>query len=263
MHDNRGAVDAFSYQLFGNYLGNAGDSFGYISEIGKSYYEEIKQILIEIQELYKDTYTHNKGIISGEEFFGQRARLFKKLNVILNKFSKTHLNLEEYNSIKKALGLSTSSIMHKWDKTGVDNIEGYATYIENSAKLVKLMKTVGFVGIGLDFAGYTSNIYDACAKGRESACKKAAITEYSKFGFKQASSMLTGLAAGRAANVVCTWVLGLSTIEAGGVGAALCFATGVGVTIASGKIAEKYGEDAGEKLGNYVGDHIIYENIFH
>ncbi|WFW59556.1 PAAR domain-containing protein [Citrobacter freundii] len=263
LHDNRGAVDAFSYQLFGNYLGNAGDSFGYISEIGKSCYEEIKQILIEIQELYKDTYTHNKGIISGEEFFGQRARLFEKLNVILNKFSKTHLNLEEYNSIKKALGLSTSSIMHKWDKTGVDNIEGYAKYIENSAKLVKLMKTVGFVGIGLDFAGYTSNIYDACAKGRESACKKAAITEYSKFGFKQASSMLTGLAAGRAANVVCTWVLGLSTIEAGGVGAALCFATGVGVTIASGKIAEKYGEDAGEKLGNYVGDHIIYENIFH
>ncbi|WP_216350681.1 hypothetical protein [Citrobacter sp. A316] len=58
-------------------------------------------------------------------------------------------------------------------------------------------------------------------------------------------------------------VLGLSTIEARGVGAALCFATGVGITIASGKIAEKYGEDVGEKLGNYVGDHIIYENIFH
>ncbi|HBL6930263.1 TPA: hypothetical protein LSH87_003256, partial [Citrobacter koseri] len=24
LHDNRGAVDAFSYQLFGEYLGNAG-----------------------------------------------------------------------------------------------------------------------------------------------------------------------------------------------------------------------------------------------
>ncbi|HCB2269640.1 TPA: PAAR domain-containing protein [Citrobacter koseri] len=258
LHDNRGAVDAFSYQLFGNYLGSAGDGFGYISEVGKSYYEEVNKILIETQELYKNTYAHNKGIISGEEFFGQRARLFKKLDAVLNKFSKTQLNLEEYNSIKKVLGLSTSSIMHKWDKTGIDNIEGYATYIENSAKLMKLMKTVGFVGIGLDFAGYTSNIYDACSKGRESACKKAAITEYSKFGFKQASSILTGLAAGRTANVVCTWVLGLSTIEAGGVGAALCFVTGVGVTIASGKLVEKYGENAGE----YVGEHIIYENIF-
>ena len=63
LHDNRGAVDAFSYQLFGNYLGNAGDGFGYISEAGKGYYEEINKILIEIQELYKNTYTHNKGII--------------------------------------------------------------------------------------------------------------------------------------------------------------------------------------------------------
>ncbi|KKC61264.1 hypothetical protein WG82_23065, partial [Citrobacter amalonaticus] len=38
LHDNRGAVDAFSYQLFGNYLGNAGDGFGYISEADKGYY---------------------------------------------------------------------------------------------------------------------------------------------------------------------------------------------------------------------------------
>ncbi|OHF46057.1 hypothetical protein A7S32_16785 [Salmonella enterica subsp. diarizonae serovar 59:[k]:z35] len=52
LHDNRGAVDAFSYQLFGNYLGKAGDGLGYISEVGKSYYEEINKILIEIQELY-------------------------------------------------------------------------------------------------------------------------------------------------------------------------------------------------------------------
>lgn len=70
--------------------------------------------------------------------------------------------------------------------------------------------------------------------------------------------MLTGLAVGRGANVVCTWILGLSTIEAGGVGAALCFATGVGVTIASSKLVEKYGENAGE----YLGGHIIYENFF-
>ncbi|MCX8990859.1 hypothetical protein NLN88_23655, partial [Citrobacter portucalensis] len=159
--------------------------------------------------------------------------------------------------------LSTSSIMYKWDKTGIDNIEGYATYIERSAKLMNLMKTVGFVGIGLDFSGYTSNVYDACSKGRESACKKAAITEYSKFGLKQGSSILAGAVAGRAATALCTWVLGISTIEAGGVGATLCFVTGVGVTITSGKIAEKYGEDAGEKLGNYVGDHIIYESFFH
>ncbi|ENY0849749.1 hypothetical protein ACLG3E_002704 [Salmonella enterica subsp. diarizonae serovar 11:k:z53] len=123
---------------------------------------------------------------------------------------------------------------------------------------MKLMKTVGFVGIGLDLAGYTSNVYDVCSKGRESACRKAAITEYSKFGFKQTGSMLAGLVSGRAANALCMWVLGFTTIEAAGVGTALCFVSGVGVSIASGKIAEKYSED----FGKIVGEHIIYEKLF-
>ncbi|MEL6029506.1 hypothetical protein RQL66_011785 [Citrobacter freundii] len=35
LHDNRAVVDTFSYQLYGDYLGKAGDGFGYISEIGK------------------------------------------------------------------------------------------------------------------------------------------------------------------------------------------------------------------------------------
>jgi hypothetical protein len=50
-------VDAFSYQLFGDNLSKAGDGLGYISEIGKSYYEEINRILKEIEDLYKNTYT--------------------------------------------------------------------------------------------------------------------------------------------------------------------------------------------------------------
>lgn len=263
LYENRTPIDMFSSNIYSDALGQSGDIFGYIKDAGVGYYEEINKILNEIQGLYKKTYNQNSGRISGEEFFGQRERLFKKLDGILNRFSKEQLNLKQYEEIKQVSGLSTKSIMHKWDQTGVKDIEGYASYIEKSAKLLKVIRTTGYVGIGLDFASYTTNVYEACAKGRESACKKAAITEYSKFSAKQLSSMLAGAAAGRAATALCSWVLGLTTIEAGGVGATLCFVTGVGVTIASGKIAEKYGEDAGDKLGNYVGDHIIYENFFH
>ncbi|EJH2658238.1 PAAR domain-containing protein [Salmonella enterica] len=260
LHDNRAVVDTFSYQLYGDYLGKAGDGFGYISEIGKGYYEEISSILKEIETLYRKTYIHNNGIISGEEFFGQRSRLFKRLDTVLNKFSKSQLNLKEYNSIKKALGLSTSSIMHKWDKAGVDNIEGYANYIENSAKLIKVMKNVGYIGVGLDFAGYSANVYDACSKGREDACKKAAIAEYTKFGFKQGASMGVGWATGLAARGACMWVLGLATAEVGGLGSGLCFVTGLGVSIGAAKFSESYGENIGNTIGTYVGEHIIYEN---
>ncbi|WP_410707415.1 hypothetical protein [Citrobacter amalonaticus] len=256
LYENRTSIDTFSSNLYSDALGQSGDILGYIKDAGGGYYEEINKILNEIQELYKKTYSQNSGRISGEEFFGQRERLFKKLDGILNKFSKEQLNLKQYEQIKQALGLSTKSIMHKWDQTGVKDIEGYASYIEKSAKLMKIMRTTGFIGIGLDFASYTTTVYDACAKGRESECRKAAITEYSKFGGKQTASVAGGAVGGIMGRAACTWVLGLITSESGGIGAGLCLVTGIGSSIAGGKIAEKWGEIYGKKIGTTMNDKI-------
>lgn len=258
LHDNRAAVDIFSSQIFNSALGVSSNTLGYASELGGAYYEEINNTLKEIQKLYQDTYSSNHGIISGQEFLGQRQRLFNKLDVILNRYTKSHLGLAQYDSIKKSLGLSTSSIMHKWDQTGIDDIEGYATYIENSAKLIKVMRNVGYVGIGLDFASYSSNVYDACSKGRKDACKKAALVEYGKFGGKQIVSYAAGGIAGWAARSVCLWALGLVTAEAGGIGAGLCLVTGIGASIAGGDFAQ----DSGENAGKFLGGEIIYEKLF-
>lgn len=256
LHENRASVDIFSSQLYSDALGQSGDILGYIKDTGGGYYEEINKTLNEIQALYKKTYSSNSGRISGEEFFGQRERLFKKLDGILNKFSKERLNLKQYEDIKQALGLSTKSIMHKWDQTGVKDIEGYASYIEKSAKLIKIMRTTGYVGVGLDFASYTTNVYEACAKGRESECRKAAITEYSKFGFKQTASFAGGAAGGIMGRAACTWVLGLITSEAGGIGASVCLVSGIASSIAGGKFLEKMGEKLGDKFGGLVNDDI-------
>lgn len=255
LYRNRMAIDIFSSQVFSEELGKAGDVLGYVSEVGNRYYEEINILLKEIQVLYQATYSNNNGMISGQEFFGQRARLFSKLDAVLNKYSKTQLNLKEYNDIKKSLGLSTRSIMHKWDQAGINNIEGYANYIEKSAKLIKIMKKVGYIGVGLDFTSYTTNVYDACAKGRENECRKAAITEYSKFGGKQLAGITAGSVAGFASRGACMWFLGLSTAEVGGIGSALCLVTGLGFSIGAAKLAE----DIGENLGGHGGD-IIYEH---
>ncbi|MDE9575360.1 hypothetical protein L2106_18395 [Citrobacter portucalensis] len=256
LYENRTSIDMFSSNIYSDALGQSGDVFGYIKDAGGGYYEEINKILNEIQELYKKTYNQNSGRISGEEFFGQRERLFKKLDGILNKFSKEQLNLKQYEQIKDALGLSTKSIMHKWDQTGVKDIEGYASYIEKSAKLLKVMRTTGYVGIGLDFASYTTNVYEACAKGRENECRKATIIEYSKFGGKQTVSAFGGTAGGVIGRSACMWAMGLLTSEVGGTGAGLCLVVGIGSGIAGGKIAEKLGENAGESLGK-----VIYNEI--
>lgn len=87
LHDHRATVDIFSSQLYSDALGTSGDVFGYIKDAGGGYYDEINKTMQEIQELYKRTYSNNSGRISGEEFFGQRKRLFKKLDSILNRFS--------------------------------------------------------------------------------------------------------------------------------------------------------------------------------
>ncbi|HAU3358158.1 TPA: hypothetical protein JDL67_000733 [Salmonella enterica subsp. salamae] len=256
LYENRQAVNIFSSQIYSDALGTSGDILGYIKDAGGGYYEEINKTLDDIQELYKKTYSSNTGRISGEEFFGQRDRLFKKLDGILNKFSKEQLNLEQYEDIKQALGLSAKSIMHKWDQAGVSDIEGYASYIEKSAKLIKIMKTTGYAGVGLDFASYTTNVYDACAKGRESECRKAAITEYSKFGGKQTASLAGGAAGGIMGRAACMWVLGLVTSEGGGIGAGLCLVTGIGSSIAGGKFMESIGEKLGEGFAGIVNNDI-------
>ncbi|EPG3035507.1 TPA: hypothetical protein ACYSGQ_001381 [Citrobacter freundii] len=252
LFENRTPVDIFASNLYSDALGTSGDILGYIKDAGGNYYEEINKKLNQIQGLYQRTYSENAGRISGEEFFGQRKRLFKELDAIMNRLSKEQLDLKQYDNIKQALGLSTKSIIHKWDQTGINDIEGYASYIEKSAKLFKIMKTVGYVGVGLDFASYTTNVYDACAKGRESECRKAAISEYSKFGGKQTASMFASGAAGTASRAVCMWAMGFASAEFAGAGAALCLAIGTGAGILAGKGAEKYGEKAGEYVGEII-----------
>ncbi|HED5898409.1 TPA: hypothetical protein R5R89_004469 [Salmonella enterica] len=261
LHDNKTAVDIFSSQLHSDALGTSGDVMGYIKDIGGEYYSEINKILKDIERLYQNTYSQNNGRISGEEFFGRRKILFNQLDAVLNRFSKSQLGLPQYETLKKTLGLSTRSITHKWDQMGVGAIEGYASYVEKSAKLMQLMKKIGYIGIGLDFAGYSENVYEACSKGREDACYKTAIVEYSKFGAKQAAGNLAGPIAGIAGRRACMWVLGMLTEEIGGIGAGLCLVTGIASGIAGSKVAEGVGEDAGEKYSKEYGD-VIYEKLF-
>ncbi|HHW4412677.1 TPA: hypothetical protein ACUWL5_001158 [Citrobacter gillenii] len=62
---------------------------------------------------------------------------------------------------------------------------------------------------------------------------------------------------GRAA---CTWVLGLITSEAGGIGAGLCLVTGIVSSIAGGKVVEKWGERYGKKVGATINDKVDSSN---
>lgn len=97
--------------------------------------------------------------------------MFKELESILKvSFLNKGMKFGEYKKIKNALSLSSSSITHKWNETGISDIKGYATHIERAAKYVKAMRYTGYVGIGFGGLHSLNEIHEACSVGREAEC---------------------------------------------------------------------------------------------
>ncbi len=248
LHKHKDTIDTFLA------IGNKG--FGTISEIGQGFFKEIEKTLIAIEKTYQNAF-RTSGALIGQQFYVERAMHFKKLNMLLTSFMKNKLGMWQYNDLRKALGLSSRSIMHQWSQTGIGAIEGYATYIDKSAKLIKAMKKLGYIGVAFDFGSTTNKVYDACTIGREADCKQTAFTEYGALsGTIAVSSMVGGTAAG-ASTYVCMLALGLVTAEVGGTGALFCAAVGVAGAVAAGEVAGSVGGELGGSLGKG-----IYEVIY-
>lgn len=241
-------------EMFAAAASTASDTYGYAgqaTEAAKGYFEQVEKILVEIEKSYKNQYI-TSGTLIGEQFFVERRRLFGQLDSVLKMFMKHRFMFNEYTDLKSALGLSSRSITHRWNETGVSDIDGYATHIEKLAKYVKLMETAGKIGLGLSALDTAAKITEACTVGRD--CAKTSFTSIGEFSGSLAGGALASrIIQGGAANTVCALVLGAATIEAGGAGALLCT---IGV---SGGIA--YGSDkALSAIGEYSGE-VIYEAI--
>ena len=244
-------------EMFAAAAANANDATGNVgraTEAAKGYFEQVEKILVEIEKTYKNQYI-TSGTLIGEQFFVERRRLFGQLDSVLKMFMKHRFMFNEYTDLKSALGLSSRSITHRWNETGVSDIEGYATHIEKLANYVKWMETAGKIGIGLSAFDTAAKITEACTVGRD--CAKTSFTSIGEFsgsliGGRVASKIL----AGSAVDTVCAVVLGAATFEAGGAGALLCtLGVAGGISYGSDKIFSStmgtIGEFSGEKLGFY------------
>lgn len=239
LHKNKDTIDLFTSR--------ASTTTGIASEAAGKYFEKIESVLVRIQQAYKNQYITSGSLIS-EQFYVQRRQLFSELDSILTDFTRHKLALQDYPDIKRALGLSTSSITHRWNQTGVADIGGYATFIEKAAKYVKMMKTAGYVGIALDGVNRLDKIYEACTVGSD--CEKTTYTEVGSFGMSIGGGVFAGsLASGGASATVCSFVLGALTIEAAGAGMLACGVIFTGAAgYAGGEIGGKLGETLGEKV---------------
>ena len=227
------------YATIANFTSYADTGIGLAADPVGKYFENIEKILKEIQDTYKNTYL-TRGALIGEQFYVRRSQLFKELEPILKvSFLNKAMKFGEYTKIKNALGLSSSSITHKWNGTGISDIEGYATHIERAAKYVKAMKYTGYVGIGFSAVHSMNKINEACSIGREAKCIRKKYTEKGSFSGRVGGGILTGSLA-----ISLCIALGIGT--AGTAGLACTLIAGGTLGFAGGTA----GNWGGEKVGN-------------
>jgi hypothetical protein len=187
-----------------------------------------------------------RGALIGEQFYMRRSQLFKELDRVLKVgFLNKAMKFGEYTKIKNALGLSSSSITHKWNETGIRDIEGYATHIERAAKYTKAMRYTGYVGIAFSAIHSINEINEACSTGREAECTKKNYTEIGSF----TGGLAGGLAGGAIGMGICSLILGTATMAAGGAGALAC---GVILGASAGYVGGELSSSGGEAVGEFI-----------
>jgi hypothetical protein len=235
------------YATIANFTSYADTGIGLAADPVGKYFESIEKTLKEIQETYKNTYI-TRGALIGEQFYVRRSQLFKELESILKvNFLNKAMKFGEYTKIKNALGLSSSSITHKWNETGIGDIEGYATHIERAAKYVKALRYTGYLGIGFSGLHSLNEIHEACSVGREAECTKKKYTEIGSFALGTGGGVL----AGGGAIPLCV-AIGVGTA---GVGGLVCTViAGVGLGYAGSTVGSAVGELSGEQLYDVFGN---------
>lgn len=240
--------------LFENYdilsqIADKGDKFiGYAAGSSEIYFDRIHKTLSKVGALYESN-LQQYGKLNQPRFFAARKEIFNELDSILKMpFTKRLSGLEPHIQLKHALGLSSQSIVHKWNKSGTFDVSGYATSFEKTAKIAKYLKYGGYVAIGFSAMNTALEINKACTIGRENECQKTKYTEIGKFIGGTMLGVLGGITGYSATGGMCI-AIGAATFGAGGV---VCAVVATG---AAGYI----GSEIGSSSGDFIGEK-IYEN---
>ncbi|MGE8156099.1 hypothetical protein, partial [Erwinia amylovora] len=134
-------------------LTSAGDKiFGTAGDVGEKYFSAIEQTLKKIEASYQNQY-RTQGTLIGQQFYAERNQLLHQLKELVNKplvksLARHSVKFRPYEDMRRALNLSSRSIVHEWSTSGVTGIPGYSTYVGNAAKAARFLKYGGYIGIG-------------------------------------------------------------------------------------------------------------------
>ncbi|MCS4282506.1 putative Zn-binding protein involved in type VI secretion [Pseudomonas sp. BIGb0278] len=224
-------------------LTGASQSMGVGKDVLEQGLRQVRATLLEVDQLHKQQFA-KFGHLYSPEFFASRQKLLRQLDRQLKAaFLNKRLNLGPYERLRRDLKISTKSLVHHWSKAGgAGQIPGYATHLDEVAKVAKYVKYGGHIGTALGGTSSYLKVEEVCRAGETEECKRIRFTEAGSFiGGLSGGSL--GAAGGKGAAVaVCGFA---------GPYAPVCSLVMVG---AGAVIGGKYGGSLGE-----VGGEVIYE----
>jgi len=228
------------------FIGHTSTWLGVSAVVMEKHLSNLRETLQAMERLHQDSYRQH-GHLRSPQFFADRQRLMNQLDAHL--LNSTRLRgqttLGDHPKLKTALGISSRSLVHHWDKAGgPGQIPGYAAHVEATSRAAKYMKTGGYIGIGIGGVSSVLAIQQICTGDSITACEKIKFTEVGKFGGSTIGGYMTGKIAQSASGPICL-ALGAST----GIGGVVCVAAVVGAGAWLGTtVGGMKGEELGEKL---------------
>lgn len=217
---------------------------------------ELHSTLLAVEHLHQSSYRQH-GHLRSPEFFAERKRLLTQLDNQLLRSTRLRnfTSFGDHDKLKTALGISSRSLVHHWNKAGAPGqIPGYATHVNAISRAAKYMKAGGYVGITLGGLSSILAVKEVCTAAPDSpACKKKKFTEGGKFMGSVTGGAAGGVGGGLAAGKICLGIAAL-TAPAGGSGGLVC-----GLVVVGGAgLGAWLGGEGGGKAGEFMGE-TIYE----
>ncbi len=166
-----------------SFTGQTSTWLGVSATVMEKHLASLRDTLQAMERLHQDSYRQH-GHFRSPQFFADRQRLLTQLDAhLLNSTRlRSHTTLGDHPKLKTALGISSRSLVHRWDKAGgPGQIPGYATHVDATSRAAKYMKSGGYIGIGLGAVSSLLAIQEVCNGGSQEACEKIWFTEGGKF----------------------------------------------------------------------------------
>lgn len=210
-----------NYDLLQSLLGYGSLGVGSATSAWARHLDEVAQTLKEIERLHQRL---KSGGLDRDAFLRQRKTLLGQLDTQLQGAARFGTGLRGNQALKKILGISTKSYLHKGE------ITGYAQRMRGIAQVSKWLGNGTYVGLALDVGVAGLEIKEACVEGREAQCRRAKYVEAGKLGGGVVGAYVGGTVGVKIARLGCKVFLGVVAKGNGDLACAVIGGAAVGYT---------------------------------